>query len=552
MTDSTSEFRRAVVRAAVMPISALALLCALLSALVIYTQLATGAVGRADVVIGRMNRVERLAVDRETGFRGYLLTGDERFLEPLLAADGLLDRSIDELRSLVVDPGQLARIEKLRGQLAAWREHAEAQIARRRAGAPLAELAAREVTGKARMDAVRALAGELLGAEESLRAARVERARGVTRVTLSMAVALTLVFGIALAVSSARALRRVGRVFSDAVRTRDEFISVAAHELKNPLTAFRLQVEALSRALRRPGVEVTRERITRGVTAMEQSAARFVELVNRLLDVSRVSTGQLHLEVTDVDLPRLVEECIERMRADIERAGSPVQIRAAPTVGRWDRLRVESVVTNLLSNALKYGLGRPIEIAVEEAAGQVRLVVRDHGIGISLEDQARIFARYERAVPPESYEGLGIGLWLTRAIVQAHGGTIAVESRPGAGAAFTVTLPAEVPPPRGLDRLRQRRPRGRFRFGASKADPRGGIGPSARVARHHLQEVVEPERLPDGVLHVAREMLRRRHGAHGDLRQRRLALPLAQELPAVHHRHHQVEQDEARLLGRAT
>jgi signal transduction histidine kinase len=260
-------------------------------------------------------------------------------------------------------------------------------------------------------------------------------------VGLALAVALVVAVALLLSFGAVRTLRHMARVFDEALRARDDFIAVAAHELKNPLTAFRLQVETLSRVLQRSGPEVSLARIERGVAAMQQSAARFVELVNRLLDVSRLSAGGLRLDVKELDLAQVVTECVERMRPELEHSGATLELHAEPSVGRWDRLRVESVVTNLLSNAVKYGLGRPVEISVEEVSEHIRLTVSDHGIGIELEDQERIFGRYERAVPAGAYEGLGIGLWLTRAIVEAHGGTIQVESRPGKGATFVVLLP---------------------------------------------------------------------------------------------------------------
>jgi signal transduction histidine kinase len=262
---------------------------------------------------------------------------------------------------------------------------------------------------------------------------------------LAAAVVLGLVLALALSLGALRAVRRAAADFEAALVARDDFIAVAAHELKNPLTAFRLNVDTLARLLARPGPEPSPDRVQRGVRAMQQTAARFVELVNRLLDVSRLSGGRLRLEIDELDLADVVKECVARLGPDLEQARCPIELRAVPSVGRWDRLRVESVVTNLLGNALKYGRGRPIAITLEDATSHVRLAVLDQGIGIAPEDQRRIFGRFQRAVPPGSYEGLGIGLWLTRAIVEAHGGTIAVDSRPGEGATFVVELPKRAP-----------------------------------------------------------------------------------------------------------
>jgi signal transduction histidine kinase len=282
---------------------------------------------------------------------------------------------------------------------------------------------------------------------------------------LALVVVLGLVLALALSLGALRAVRRAGEDFEAALVARDDFIAVAAHELKNPLTAFRLNVDTLARLLDRAGTDASPERLQRGIRSMQQTAARFVELVNRLLDVSRLSGGRLRLEVDELDLADVVKECVTRLGPELEQAGCAVELRCVPSVGRWDRLRVESVVTNLLGNALKYGLGRPIAITLEDGSSHIRLEVRDQGIGIAPEDQRRIFGRYERAVPPGSFDGLGIGLWLTRAIVEAHGGTIGVESRPGEGATFVVELPKRAPDGRDDPGRRGR--------GSSRGDPAG-------------------------------------------------------------------------------
>ena len=148
-----------------------------------------------------------------------------------------------------------------------------------------------------------------------------------------------------------------------------------------------------------------------------------------------------------MDLAALTRDTVGRMSEALARAGSEVKLLADATVpGKWDRVRLEQVVGNLLSNAAKYGRGQPVEVRVEQGLdGRARLVVKDHGIGIAPEDQARIFERFERAVSVRHYGGFGIGLWIVREIVQALGGTIEVESALGKGATFTVTLPRRGP-----------------------------------------------------------------------------------------------------------
>jgi len=166
--------------------------------------------------------------------------------------------------------------------------------------------------------------------------------------------------------------------------------------------------------------------------------------VENLLDLSRIAAGRLTLVTEEFDFAEMVRDVVRRMAPEAQSQGCALEVRAGgPIRGRWDQLRVEQVVSNLLANAVKYGAGHPVEIEVEPLAGKVRLAVRDHGIGMSPQDAARVFERFERAVSVRNYGGLGLGLYITRQIVEAHRGSISVESRPGNGATFTVLLPLD-------------------------------------------------------------------------------------------------------------
>jgi signal transduction histidine kinase len=147
-----------------------------------------------------------------------------------------------------------------------------------------------------------------------------------------------------------------------------------------------------------------------------------------------------------VDLTAVTREVLDQFAAELARAGCATELEAPhPVLGRWDPLRIEQVVANLLSNACKYGAGKPIRISVEVNGDRARLSVRDHGIGIAPADRERIFERFERAASARHYGGLGLGLYITRQVVEAHGGTIRVVSHTGAGSTFAVELPLESP-----------------------------------------------------------------------------------------------------------
>ena len=222
----------------------------------------------------------------------------------------------------------------------------------------------------------------------------------------------------------------------EAIRARDDFLSVAGHELRTPLGALVLQTEFMLSAAE-PFAAV-RERSG----PVLRSVRRLAKLADELLDVARIRGGRLQLELEPVELTSLVREVAPRTAEGLGRSAGELSIVAAtPVEGRWDPLRIEQVVTNLISNACKYGGGKPIEVRVARNAGGAELVVQDHGIGLSPADQTRIFERFERAVTPHEYSGLGLGLWITREVVQAHGGNISVRSQLGQGSEFTVQLP---------------------------------------------------------------------------------------------------------------
>jgi len=231
----------------------------------------------------------------------------------------------------------------------------------------------------------------------------------------------------------------------DGVRARDDFLAIAAHELKTPLTPLRLQTAGLLRELRRGEDPASLlAGLERRLEIIDGASARLEALVDKLLDVSRTSVGQLAIELEEVDLGSLVESVVRDMSGDIARSGSTVALHAESDVrGHWDRVRIAQVVMNLLSNALKFGSGRPIHVSVSRDDRTARLSVRDEGIGIAPEALARIFERFERLGPVRHHGGFGLGLWIVRQIVTAHGGDVTVSSRPGQGAEFVVVLPSD-------------------------------------------------------------------------------------------------------------
>ena len=247
----------------------------------------------------------------------------------------------------------------------------------------------------------------------------------------------------AVAVDNARLYREA----QAGIRVREEFLSVAGHELKTPLTALKLNLQGLERSARRDPPPTLTQVIDR-IAKMSWQLARLERLMNELLDVSRVTAGRLVLEPERIDLRELVRDVIKRAEDDLAEVGSSVQLEAPePVVGMFDAARLDQVVTNLVTNAIKYGLGRAIEVTLVAVGERVRLVVTDHGIGIPPAKQDRIFGRFERAVSDRHYSGFGLGLWIVRQIVEASGGSIRFESAEDRGTTFTVELPLNAIPP---------------------------------------------------------------------------------------------------------
>ena len=225
-----------------------------------------------------------------------------------------------------------------------------------------------------------------------------------------------------------------------AVEIRDAFLSVAGHEFRTPLAALSLTFHNWSVRARAEKDERTLERIGKA----QQQVARLTRLTEDLLDIGRISAGELALQKAPTDLAAVVRDVAERLDESAARTGARLEIESSgPVIGDWDRSRLDQVVTNLLTNAVKFGAGHPILIRIHRDNGAAELTVSDRGIGIRPEDRDRIFERFERAVSSRSYSGIGLGLWIARQLVTAHGGTIDVESEPGRGATFRVRLPAK-------------------------------------------------------------------------------------------------------------
>jgi signal transduction histidine kinase len=238
-------------------------------------------------------------------------------------------------------------------------------------------------------------------------------------------------------------VRDLLRALESAVAQRDEFMSIASHELKTPLTSLKLQTQVGERSLARgdPAFQ-SPENLRKLLGSTSKQLDRLGRLVEDMLDVSRVNTGKLSLAPERMDLSALVMDVLDRFRSQLVEVGCEVTAEIdSDVVGLWDAYRIEQVASNLLSNVIRYSRGAPVHVSLVREGENAVLEVRDSGPGISIEDQKKIFDRFERAANAKHVRGLGLGLYISKQIVENHGGKIEVDSRPGEGSTFRVTLP---------------------------------------------------------------------------------------------------------------
>jgi signal transduction histidine kinase len=226
----------------------------------------------------------------------------------------------------------------------------------------------------------------------------------------------------------------------EALQTRDEFFSIATHELKDPLFSLQLSIQLLRHAAEKQG-EIP-SHVLHHLEVSQRQAERLDRLIDNLLDVSRIGNGRVRLDLEALDLCELTRNVAGRLQEGARATESRITVEnGKPVIGYFDRLKLEQIVSNLLTNALKYGAGRPITVRIQSAGGSAILQVEDHGVGIAAKDQERIFQRFERASQGHKRASLGLGLYIVRSLVGARGGTVQVQSALGKGATFTVTLP---------------------------------------------------------------------------------------------------------------
>jgi PAS domain S-box-containing protein len=226
----------------------------------------------------------------------------------------------------------------------------------------------------------------------------------------------------------------------EAVRLRDEFLSLASHELKTPLTVLQLQLDSL-----RDRLDSSDRATLAKLERSSRAGQRLAELVEALLDVSRIATGRFELQLEHADAAEIVATAVDRMHETAAAAGCTLSVATEHVVGWWDRSRIDQAISNLVSNATRYAAGTSIEVAVTREDGAVAIAVRDRGPGLPEGQILRMFERFERGVPMRHFGGLGLGLYLVHQIAEAHRGSVSANNLEDGGACFTLRLPLDSP-----------------------------------------------------------------------------------------------------------
>ncbi|MGZ4809907.1 MAG: sensor histidine kinase [Thermoanaerobaculia bacterium] len=461
-----ARFRRTLVWALAGPVTLLAVLAVTFLLLIRWLNVEADSVEHADRVLSKAQRTQALIIDMETGVRGYLLTHEDAFLTPYRSAMRQVGPAFDEMQSLVRDnPVQSERVNALRAAFSSWQNLATRMLA------PESDNEIREkaqIAARHQMDGIRRLFADLTGTEEQLRAKRTENVRRVTRTLIAISMSAALFLGLVVGVMTRRALRRVAGEYEEALaeseaaraqseglavenerlfheadsasRTKDEFLATLSHELRTPLTA----ILGWARLLQIQ--EFDADSSKSGAAAIERSAKAQAALIEDILDVSRIITGKLTLDIKEVQMGDAVRAAVESIQPAANAKGIQILVDApADIVVSADPNRLQQILWNLLSNAVKFsGRGTQIRVAVVAGQDDVTLTVADQGMGIDPGFLPYVFDRFRQADSTSTREhgGLGIGLSVVKLLVELHGGTVrAASAGPGKGTTFTVTIP---------------------------------------------------------------------------------------------------------------
>lgn len=247
-------------------------------------------------------------------------------------------------------------------------------------------------------------------------------------------------------VKARRKIEQYALELKSSIQSRDEFLSIASHELKTPITSLKLQLQMVKRRLGKSSEKIPDgAKLEEGIVLSLKQIERLTELIENLLDVSKIQSGKMSFDFHEVNVRSLMNEVVERMSDSAEAAKTPMSLIVPENLmAKWDRSRMDQVMINLLTNALKYAAGKPIKVVVSQEGNQIKISVSDSGPGIPADRLDKMFERFERVGASRNIAGLGLGLYIVKQIVFGHHGTIDVKSELGKGSEFIIVLPQNL------------------------------------------------------------------------------------------------------------
>jgi len=456
-------FKRILIRNIALPLILCFVSASLFLTALYWFKKSTLQVRQTEVVIGKAQTLFTLILDSETGLRGYTIARDKIFLEPYMVASSRIPSVYAELRVSVSDNQfQKEKLDQAFDSYKLWHNSSLESIEQVEHSAILKSVNLR----KPLMDEIRARFDTFIKTEEGLRVERAARQNELARFLILSVILLTGGAGALLAHYGRRQLskKQLGEIqkvlierdralneAEEAVASRDEFISIASHELKTPLSGLLLQLDLMELELKRKSVkgipvspDKIEEKVFSGIALCKSQGLKLRNLLNELLDLTKIRVGKMQLEKTTCDISEIAKEVVKRLEAFAKDEGLKINVICEDSVsGNWDKGRIDQVITNLLSNALKYGESKDIHLSVRKdlVSSCAIICVKDQGMGIPPNLQEKIFRRFERGLSTKKISGLGLGLYITSEIVYAHSGRIHLDSEIGKGSTFTVELP---------------------------------------------------------------------------------------------------------------
>ncbi|MBC7397464.1 MAG: CHASE3 domain-containing protein [Bdellovibrionales bacterium] len=414
-------------------------------------------VDHSNGIISQARLLERLVIDAQTSVRGYLLTSDVEYLKPYQKSVTRIPIEFENLKTQLT-PGseQKEATAVLKIKVDNWLTYTISLLHERIRNRSHSSFNSNR-RGEDLMNGIRNEFDEINQRETVTRNVRAREVDKAAKEALWSGIGLCFLIGLTLAFSTRRvfftisnsyggAFKKLEKSASDlegALNMRDEFLSIASHELKTPLTSLKLNLQMTQRGMRSGENGLPDPaRLKKAIDASINQVSRLDGLVEDLLDISRIQAGKLKQNFEAIDLSQLLNEIMERCGEEFEKAGCALATEIEPSLEiECDAFRIEQVVLNLLTNAMKYAPGKPVKVSLRAEGAHVRIQVADQGIGIDESKQHLVFERFERVTSVQNITGLGLGLYIVKKIVSAHQGTASVESELGKGSTFSIILP---------------------------------------------------------------------------------------------------------------